>query len=460
MPSTDQYIAWAAAACGHARKVIDECATEINLSKDEIWQRYTKIASVRFNLFSRQESFYRLLGMPNDSYYLWLKRTVKNVRQIRAGNCTEYARLALNYLRKVAAAGVRLEIVRILEGDHVFVVIGRTTDFARFAKGEDDGAVICDPYASQPENRIYPAREIKSRLHCFRCLTNTGEPWPYLNEEYPFDPDQHKLGSYYELSSAADAKQSQRDIATVQNRIAMIKKYLAAEHITSALPDIEMLEQEIRAYQDNTSLQHVSLLDVQRFLNKMMKRSALKLFAIPDFNVLQSRLGESLVLDVLLNDYRQNGDVADFARSINLLLSHLHDDVLKFVFDIMSRHQLLSTMTSRTYSDAYSKEVHLTLMTLVLKRRNSDVFTHLVSLMPANDVYECMLSMAFPRDRFLRWVDEYPDNIEVMTKLLVKLQDILTPFDVRTICLISDDMAQAVLDHQETANKLKFIGGP
>jgi len=474
MPKRSEYIAWGATACAYARAVIDECATEINISKEVIWDRYLKVNRVRFNLFSNQESFYRLAGMPNDNLFLWMKRSLKNARAIRAGNCTEYARLAFNYLRKKITTGTKIEILTIPAGDHVFVVIGRSKGLQALAQGEDDTAVICDPYSTREEDRVYPAKEIKVRLRCFRDYTNDNEPWPYKNEEIVFDPGMHKLEIYYVQEAVIDAACSRRDIAAAMRRLNIINTNLKilldnrdvvdrqqAERVCAAMQQIVFDVTEYQTQFNTAALQKDNkqshVIAVQRYLNKKIRESIQILYSITGLNVLKHQLGEQLILDVLLDDVATITQPSNLSGSIYKLINHMNDDVLTFVFSVMAKYNLFNWVSYVRYTDRVYEEKNLTLLTLLLKRRNSIVFDHLLSLLSDQVIYECLIQRAEPFDRFLKWIELYPECEGIINTVLHRLEDLLNPFEVRSISAISTEYHEAVLKNDVLARKLLFV---
>jgi hypothetical protein len=72
-------------------------------------------------------------------------------------------------------------------------------------------------------------------------------------------------------------------------------------------------------------------------------------------------------------------------------------------------------------------------------------------------VYKHLIKWAEPFDRFFRWIELYPDSMDVMATVLRRLQDVLNPFEVRNICAISDDYNDRVMENEELAGKLRFV---
>lgn len=112
----------------------------------------------------------------------------------KVGNCLEYAKHAMEFLREEDKT-LRIEAMHIKNGDHVFVVIGR----AQGSKASDfttwgDAAVVCDAWAG----RVFPASEIPEQLGDYRNMIYR----PH-NEKYTvvtgFNPNYHRIDSDYEL---------------------------------------------------------------------------------------------------------------------------------------------------------------------------------------------------------------------------------------------------------------------
>lgn len=465
MRNRDAFLTLAAEACDYARAIIQECATEINIPKETIWDRYHKIYKVRFNFFSHQQSAYRLVGIPDDTSYLWMKRSLINAREQHTGNCLEYARIVMNFLRKKITTGTAIEIVCIIGGDHAFCVIGRSTDLIKFAHGEDERAVICDPYSTRSENRVYPAVEIRQRMHCFRDYTEENEPWPYKNEEFEFDPDLHAMNVFYSQVADIDIECSETEIHTAKRRITLmnnqLRKVLSAGSpiYNEYLSEMAGIVQDISTFQANFASAETKdhYIAVQRYLNSKI-RSAMqllcKLFAQNNYHHI---LSDELILDTLMASNGKPLPVHELSVVVFKMIVHLDDETLMQIFSVMKKNRLFDWITYTRFVDSNYKEKNLTLLTLVLRRRNSEVFTHLLYCLSEATVYNHLIKWAEPFDRFFRWIELYPDTMDVMATVLRRLQDILNPFEVRNICAISNDYKDRVMENEVLAGKLRFV---
>jgi len=126
----------------------------------------------------------------------WLSSLVALVTKYNVGNCREMAAIGLQYAIDHLACQ-RVEMFRILGGEHTFLVIGRDegTDPADYLHWGPN-AVVCDPWAS----RSYPAVQIERMLQNFRGTEDyPGEGRVTLLEM--FDPARHRLSPLNPLLS-------------------------------------------------------------------------------------------------------------------------------------------------------------------------------------------------------------------------------------------------------------------
>lgn len=88
--------------------------------------------------------------------------------QLHSVNCSELAYLAQHFLK--TKFGISAEVVVTLNGDHVFLVIGRYlgSDIKRYSKNWGDDAVVCDVWAGD----VYPASEIYTRMKYYVSLNS------------------------------------------------------------------------------------------------------------------------------------------------------------------------------------------------------------------------------------------------------------------------------------------------
>lgn len=112
----------------------------------------------------------------------------------KVGNCLEYAKLALEYAREMNHE-VRVEVVYIKNGDHVFVVIDRQagSDMNDYTSWGAQ-AVICDAWAGA----VYPASAIPDHLADFRHLYFKDKN-KWYSTVTGFNPNYHRLEQDYEL---------------------------------------------------------------------------------------------------------------------------------------------------------------------------------------------------------------------------------------------------------------------
>lgn len=101
------------------------------------------------------------------------------------GNCQEYAYSAAEKLKNKVLPNTLVEIFQYVNGDHVFVVIGRDpksnpSDYTSWGPH----AVICDAWGGN----AFPAKDAPSQLKCYFNYTLKDK-----NVVLPFDPNFHQL---------------------------------------------------------------------------------------------------------------------------------------------------------------------------------------------------------------------------------------------------------------------------
>ncbi|HHF7365987.1 TPA: hypothetical protein ACPSKY_001091 [Legionella bozemanae] len=100
----------------------------------------------------------------------FIEAAAKSGAQYEAGNCLLQAAMAFEYLKE---KGIRpIEIYKMVDGDHAFVVVGRPITSNPRDPSSWGSAFICDPWA----NEIYPAREF---------LFGFNSTDPVKNRKYP-----------------------------------------------------------------------------------------------------------------------------------------------------------------------------------------------------------------------------------------------------------------------------------
>lgn len=105
----------------------------------------------------------------------------------KCGNCHEFSCAVVHYLRKLDP-GLGAEMVRIANGDHVFVVIDRKPDSEiKNVAQWGESAVVCDAWSGD----VYPADQLPFKLMCFDRIRykDNGS----LNILNTFNPRFHRL---------------------------------------------------------------------------------------------------------------------------------------------------------------------------------------------------------------------------------------------------------------------------
>ncbi len=104
--------------------------------------------------------------------------SIKRILKFNVGNCEEYAQLAFYYLRKKMREGkyrkFELTIVHIENGDHVFLIIGKTFQA---------DSIVCDAWAKKK----YQWKDHLSELKNFVAFT------PYKARFENFNPNYQKI---------------------------------------------------------------------------------------------------------------------------------------------------------------------------------------------------------------------------------------------------------------------------
>ncbi len=92
--------------------------------------------------------------------------TIQTTSQYSLGNCGELAYQALDYVMSVAKANhILAELYTIQGGEHMILVLGRRQDsHISDPMNWGDDAVICDPWAKDEKNQVYPAKEYVMKL--------------------------------------------------------------------------------------------------------------------------------------------------------------------------------------------------------------------------------------------------------------------------------------------------------
>lgn len=129
--------------------------------------------------FSPKTDLTRLFGTLS-SEVTASKTLAEKARISGVGNCGHLSHLAFDFLRQQGPASIPYEIFTIVDGDHMFIVIGRLP-------GSDENdpstwgpdAVVCDPWA----HRCYPASQTQGLLQCY-----VSDPATRQTHIYDYDP--------------------------------------------------------------------------------------------------------------------------------------------------------------------------------------------------------------------------------------------------------------------------------
>lgn len=126
-----------------------------------------------------------------DKALISFEKTVALSNQKRVGNCYELAFLALDYMA-IKFPLINAEVYRIVNGDHVFLVIGRNPDSDPSDPLQwGDNAYFCDPWS----DKVYPAKDYLIQLQNFKRKDD-------VNMVEPFNPEVHALEPLGDCNSA------------------------------------------------------------------------------------------------------------------------------------------------------------------------------------------------------------------------------------------------------------------
>lgn len=164
----------------YARERILKGITQIENNDASRLQRTALLEGV---IRVRNVKFQSLLQMENDVVFEYENYIAKN-KKSSLGCCAELAHQALDYFL-MTDTKTRAEVFQILEGDHVFLVIGRQVH----SDPNDpltwgDEAVICDPWS----NKIYSAKDYQSFLQAyyfFPIQKKNSDKTDYINHVGP-----------------------------------------------------------------------------------------------------------------------------------------------------------------------------------------------------------------------------------------------------------------------------------
>lgn len=113
-----------------------------------------------------------------------LTTTIRYIHLYRQGNCEEYSFLGLHEALKLNPK-IHSEVFYIKNGDHVILVLGEGND-----------AVCCDIFAGE----IFPLSLLNDKLHTY--VRYHLEDGSFLNVIANYNPNHHKLQSYFAISEA------------------------------------------------------------------------------------------------------------------------------------------------------------------------------------------------------------------------------------------------------------------
>lgn len=137
-------------------------------------------------------------------------KSVENSKKFSLGNCAELAMLAMNYIAHNTDNNA--EFYNIINGDHMFVVIGRQMN----SDPSDpttwgDQAFFCDPWS----NLVYPSRDYLTKLHD-HYISGDVENYNYVNNIRPFDPHTQQLMPVANLNTAYIRSFHEKNVDFVQ----------------------------------------------------------------------------------------------------------------------------------------------------------------------------------------------------------------------------------------------------
>jgi hypothetical protein len=244
-------------------------------------------------------------------------------------------------------------------------------------------------------------------------------------------------------------------------------------HILVALSDIDVVDvatvyqtiedimDEVRLYQQEfdhavakSNLVHFNILNVEKYLNGKIKKCVYALYNLIGDQILISRIGEILLLELIHEEYKQNNNDEKLGEFVFKLISHMSDAVVNGFLTLIAKNKVFHCLIYARYDDFGTDEKDLTLLTLLLKKRDGDIFNHMISVLPPTIIYDCLIQCADPFDRFLKWIELYPEGESIIDNVLTRIQDVLSACEMKKISAISDVYQAAI--RKLVRNKILF----
>src|SRR3990167_2322479 len=196
--SREDTMVLAKAACQKARQIIKTGAAQIENNGFSRQQRESRVKAIEAIREHFKESESDFLNIDINKIARFVFEGHRYSKKYSIGNCSELSKSAFVYLLKRTD---NVEVVEIVGGDHVFVIINRSSSSdLQHPDTWGDTSVICDPFT----NKVFPAADYKTQLQAYSFGGSSED-----NKLIPFDSKEHKFKI---LTSA-------REIHTLNGRV-------------------------------------------------------------------------------------------------------------------------------------------------------------------------------------------------------------------------------------------------
>lgn len=137
-------------ANNYARSFIKKGFTqlEVNTYSDDCYKALSSAVDAQREATRVEGLLESLTSLTNNFVLDLYEREIENSKKTSLGNCQELAFLALDYFVE-NAPDINVELVNIKNGDHVFLVVGRTHGVLKNKSTWNAGAYICDPWSGE-----------------------------------------------------------------------------------------------------------------------------------------------------------------------------------------------------------------------------------------------------------------------------------------------------------------------
>lgn len=183
-------------AASAARRIITQSPTHPsanNLKIDEYDELVRRCISLRTIYDNKNNQIQN--HDPAQDTQLKLANIVQTVKNEKVGGCSEYSYLVIDALLNIGIKFQNIELYKITNGDHVFVVLDRQAnsdmnDYLTWG----NSAIVIDAWSGD----VYPANKIPKKLSAFLCYKMKDAR--RLNVVVPFDRSYHQLAVKEDLA--------------------------------------------------------------------------------------------------------------------------------------------------------------------------------------------------------------------------------------------------------------------